>query len=56
MLQYVVVKLDKIYTKGGDKGFTSLVGGKRVKKSSKIIFAANLSKDFFCFFLFLKSS
>ena len=32
-----MVKLDKIYTKGGDKGFTSLVGGKRVKKSSKII-------------------
>ncbi len=32
-----MVKLDKIYTKGGDSGFTSIVGGKRVKKSSNII-------------------
>ena len=32
-----MVKLDKIYTRGGDSGLTSLVGGKRVKKSSKII-------------------
>ena len=32
-----MVKLDKIYTKGGDSGYTSIVGGKRVKKSSKII-------------------
>ncbi|OUU62621.1 MAG: ATP:cob(I)alamin adenosyltransferase [Alphaproteobacteria bacterium TMED62] len=32
-----MVKLDKIYTRGGDKGFTSIVGGKRVKKSSNII-------------------
>ncbi len=32
-----MVKLDKIYTKGGDGGYTSIVGGKRVKKSSYII-------------------
>ena len=32
-----MVKLDKIYTKGGDSGYTSVVGGKRVKKSSCII-------------------
>ena len=32
-----MVKLDKIYTKGGDTGYTSIVGGKRVKKSSHII-------------------
>ncbi len=32
-----MVKLDKIYTKGGDNGYTSIVGGKRVKKSSYII-------------------
>ena len=32
-----MVKLDKIYTRGGDSGFTSIVGGKRVKKSSNII-------------------
>ena len=32
-----MVKLDKIYTKGGDKGYTSIVGGKRVKKSSYLI-------------------
>ena len=32
-----MVKLDKIYTKGGDNGYTSIVGGKRVKKSSNII-------------------
>ena len=32
-----MVKLDKIYTKGGDSGYTSIVGGKRVKKSSNII-------------------
>ncbi len=37
MLYYFMVKLDKIYTRGGDSGLTSLVGGKRVKKSSKII-------------------
>ena len=29
-----MVKLDKIYTKGGDKGLTSLGDGKRVSKSS----------------------
>ena len=29
-----MVKLDKIYTKGGDKGFTSLGDGKRIKKSA----------------------
>lgn len=32
-----MVKLDKIYTKGGDSGYTSLVGGRRVKKSSNLI-------------------
>ena len=32
-----MVKLDKIYTKGGDTGFTSLVGGKRVKKSDYVV-------------------
>ena len=32
-----MVKLDKIYTRGGDAGYTSLVGGKRIKKSSNII-------------------
>ena len=32
-----MVKLDKIYTKGGDKGKTSLVGGSRVSKSNDII-------------------
>ena len=37
MLQFFMVKLDKIYTKGGDNGYTSIVGGKRVKKSSIII-------------------
>jgi len=29
-----LVKLDKIYTRGGDKGFTSLGDGKRVKKNN----------------------
>ncbi len=29
-----MVKLDKIYTKGGDKGFTSLGDGKRVRKNN----------------------
>ena len=37
MLCFSMVKLDKIYTKGGDNGYTSIVGGKRVKKSSNII-------------------
>ena len=32
-----MVKLDKIYTRGGDTGYTSIVGRKRVKKSSHII-------------------
>ena len=29
-----MVKLDKIYTRGGDCGFTSLGDGKRVKKNA----------------------
>ena len=37
MLQFFMVKLDKIYTRGGDNGYTSIMGGKRVKKSSYII-------------------
>ena len=32
-----MVKLDKIYTRGGDTGYTSIVGKKRIKKSSHII-------------------
>ncbi|MAJ24186.1 MAG: ATP:cob(I)alamin adenosyltransferase [Rickettsiales bacterium] len=32
-----MVKLDKIYTRGGDTGYTSIVGGKRIKKSSIVI-------------------
>ena len=32
-----MVKLDKIYTRGGDTGYTSIVGGKRIKKSSHMI-------------------
>jgi len=32
-----MVKLDKIYTRGGDAGYTSIVGSKRLKKSSSII-------------------
>ena len=32
-----MVKLDKIFTRGGDNGYTSIVGVKRVKKSSNII-------------------
>ena len=27
-----MVKLDKIYTKGGDSGYTSIVGGEKSKK------------------------
>ena len=34
-----MVKLDKIYTRGGDKGLTSLGNGDRVKKNSKRILA-----------------
>ena len=37
MLQFFMVKLDKIYTRGGDFGYTSIINGKRVKKSSYII-------------------
>ena len=32
-----MVKLDKIYTRGGDTGYTSILDNKRVKKSSYII-------------------
>ena len=34
-----MIKLDKIYTRGGDKGKTSLGLGERVSKSNKIIIA-----------------
>ncbi len=34
-----MVKLDKIYTTGGDRGKTSLGSGKRVNKTDKIIIA-----------------
>ena len=34
-----MVKLDKIYTTGGDSGETSLGNGKRVKKTDRIIIA-----------------
>ena len=40
-----MVKLDKIYTKGGDNGYTSIVGGKRVKKSSNIIVSLTVFSD-----------
>ena len=30
-----MVKLDKIYTRGGDKGYTSLGDGTRVKKNNQ---------------------
>ena len=32
-----MIKLDRIYTKGGDAGETSLVGGNRVSKASEVI-------------------
>ena len=32
-----MVKLDKIYTRGGDTGYTSILDNKRVKKSSYVI-------------------
>ena len=34
-----MVKLNKIYTKTGDSGFTSIVGGERVPKNSLRIIA-----------------
>ena len=40
-----MVKLDKIYTKGGDKGKTSLVGGKRVSKNHERIVAIGSVDD-----------
>ena len=40
-----MVKIDKVYTKGGDKGKTSLGDGSRVSKTSKIIMAlANIEE------------
>ena len=40
-----MVKLDKIYTRGGDKGQTSLVGGKRVSKNNdRIITCGNVDE------------
>ena len=34
-----MVKIDKVYTRGGDKGTTSLGAGSRVPKTDKIIIA-----------------
>tara|TARA_A100000164_G_C21568551_1_gene612883 strand:+ start:96 stop:656 length:561 start_codon:yes stop_codon:yes gene_type:complete len=40
-----MVKIDKVYTKGGDKGKTSLGDGTRVYKTDKVIFAlANIEE------------
>ena len=40
-----MVKIDKLYTKGGDKGKTSLGDGSRVSKTDKTIFAlANIEE------------
>ena len=40
-----MVKIDKVYTRGGDKGKTSLADGSRVSKTDKIIIAlANIEE------------
>ena len=40
-----MVKIDKVYTKGGDKGKTSLGDGSRVSKTDKTIVAlANIEE------------
>ncbi|PPR76127.1 MAG: Cob(I)yrinic acid a,c-diamide adenosyltransferase [Alphaproteobacteria bacterium MarineAlpha2_Bin1] len=40
-----MVKLDKIYTRGGDKGQTSLVGGERVSKNNdRVIVCGNVDE------------
>ena len=40
-----MIKLDKIYTTGGDKGQTSLGDGQRVSKTSKIIIAVGCVEE-----------
>ena len=40
-----MVKIDKVYTRGGDKGKTSLGDGSRVSKTDKVIIAlANIEE------------
>ena len=40
-----MVKIDKVYTRGGDKGKTSLGDGSRVPKTDKVIIAlANIEE------------
>ena len=40
-----MVKIDKVYTRGGDKGKTSLGDGSRVSKTEKIIIALLILKN-----------
>jgi len=47
-----MVKIDKVYTRGGDKGKTSLADGSRVSKTDKIIIAL-LQIIFYLFLVFI---